>query len=254
MKVALIGYGKMGREVERIALQRGHTISGRVDPETPDAKHPLISASSLGAADVGIEFTNPGAVLENIRLLAALKTPVVVGTTGWTQHLSQVEEWVGNSDIGLVYAPNFSLGVNLFYHIIARAAGLFQPFNDYDVSLSEAHHRQKQDSPSGTAKKLIEIIRTKFPRKKRVVTDSLNRAIEEDELHVTSLRAGHLPGVHSVIFDSPSDTIELTHTVRSRAGFASGAVLAAEWIRDRKGLFTFEQVLTDMLGQSSVPR
>ena len=251
MKVALIGYGKMGREVERMAVQRGHTISGRIDPEGPDAKQPLISASSLGEADVGIEFTNPEVVVENLRLMAAMRTPVVVGTTGWYQHLPQVEELVRNSGIGLVYAPNFSLGVNLFSQIIAKAAGLFQSFNEYDVSLSETHHRQKLDSPSGTAKKLSEIICTKFPRKKKVVTDSLNRAIGDDELHVVSLRTGHVPGVHSVIFDSPADTIELTHTVRSRAGFASGAVLAAEWIRNRKGLFTFEQVLRDLLGVES---
>ena len=202
MKIALIGYGKMGREVERVAAQRGHTISGKIDPEGTDTTQPLISASSLGAADVGIEFTNPGAVLENLRLMAALRTPVVVGTTGWYQHLPQVEELVRNSGIGLVYAPNFSLGVNLFYQIVARAAGLFQPFNEYDVSLSETHHRQKLDSPSGTAKKLIEIIQAKFPRKKKVVTDSLNRAIADDELHVTSLRTGHVPGIHSVLFDS----------------------------------------------------
>jgi len=254
MKVALIGYGKMGREVERVAVQRGHTISGRIDPEGLDANQQLISVSALGGADVCIEFTSPGAVLENLRLLAGLETPVVVGTTGWYQHLTEVEKLVRDANIGLVYAPNFSLGVNLFYQIVGKAAELFQPFKEYDVSLIETHHRQKVDSPSGTAKKLSEILRTKFPRKKRIVTGSLNRAIDEDELHVVSLRTGHVPGVHSVIFDSSADTIELTHTVRSRGGFASGAVLAAEWVRDRKGLFTFEQVLTEMLGGSLVPK
>lgn len=248
MKVALIGYGRMGQEVERVAVQRGHHISGKIDPEGLGTKYPLISTSNLGAADVAIEFTNPDAVLENLRLLAGLRTPVVVGTTGWYRHLPQVEELVRNSGIGMVYAPNFSLGVNLFYEIVSMAAGLFQSFKEYDVSLSEIHHRQKLDSPSGTAKKLIEIIRAKLPSKKKVVTDSLNRAIGDDELHVTSLRIGHVPGIHSVIFDSPADTIELTHTVRSRAGFAMGAVLAAEWIQGRQGLFTFEQVLNDLLG------
>src|SRR3990172_4860834 len=215
MKIALIGYGKMGQEVERVAVQRGHAISGRIDPQGLDANQQVISASTVGGADVCIEFTHPGAVLENVRFLAALKISAVIGTTGWYQHMSEVEKVVRDADIGLVYAPNFSLGVNLFYQIVGKAAELFQPFKEYDVSLIETHHRHKVDSPSGTAKKLGEIIRGKFPRKKRIVTDSLNRAIGEDELHVVSLRTGHVPGVHSVIFDSTADTIELTHTVRS---------------------------------------
>ncbi|MFN8007018.1 MAG: 4-hydroxy-tetrahydrodipicolinate reductase [Terriglobia bacterium] len=248
MNIALVGYGKMGREVERVAVQRGHVICSRIDPSLQENNQPLISASSLGTSEVSIEFTHPGAVLDNIRSLAALKIPMVVGTTGWYQQLPQVEEWVRNAGVGLIYAPNFSLGVNLFYQIVAKAAGVFQPFAEYDVGLSEVHHRQKLDSPSGTAKKLIEILLRGLPRKKRAVTGSPQHPLQEDDLQVTSSRVGHVPGIHTVLFDSSADSIELTHTVRSREGFASGAIMAAEWIQGRKGLFTFEQALSDWLG------
>ena len=247
MNVALIGYGKMGHEVEQLALSKGHRIVARCDPASRGQADVALSQETLRDADVCIEFTHPQAVLENIRKIATIKKPLVVGTTGWYEHLSEAESIVQQNGIGLVYAPNFSLGVNLFYQIAEKAAELFNHFEEYDVFGSEIHHRQKVDSPSGTAKKLSEIVLKKFTRKKRVINQPLSRAITAEELHLVSIRAGQFPGIHSLTFDSPADTIELTHTVRSRSGFAVGALLAAEWIISRQGFFTFEQVLTDYL-------
>ena len=248
MKIALIGYGKMGREVEQVARKSGHAIAARIDPVSDLPATSEISSQSIGSADVCIEFTHPEAAFGNIERVVHLQKPLVVGTTGWYQHLATIKEMVLEQKTGLVYAPNFSLGVNLFYRVAAVAARLFHRFEEYDVCGLEAHHRLKVDSPSGTARKLSEIILEHFPRKKRVVVDSLNRAIDPEEFHLVSLRAGHFPGTHSLAFDSVADTIELTHTARSRAGFAAGALLAAEWIMNRQGVYTFEQVLEDLLG------
>ena len=250
MKIALIGYGKMGREVEQVVRKSGHAIAARIDPVSDLADTAEISFQTIGSADLCIEFTHPEAAYSNIEKVIQLHKPLVVGTTGWYQHLAAVEKLVLQENTGLVYAPNFSLGVNLFYRVAATAARLFHRFEEYDVCGAEAHHRLKVDSPSGTARKLSEIVLEQFPRKKRVVIDSLNREIQPEEFHLVSLRAGHFPGTHSLAFDSAADTIELTHTARSRAGFASGALLAAEWIVGRQGVYTFEQVLEDLLGDT----
>jgi 4-hydroxy-tetrahydrodipicolinate reductase len=248
MKIALIGYGKMGREVELLALSRGHCIVARIDPRVEGRTSPTISSDALHDAEVCIEFTNPSVVVDNIHQVASLKKPLVVGTTGWTENLADIRLLVDQQGIGLVYAPNFSLGVNLFYRIAARAAELFNYFEDYDVYAAEVHHRHKLDSPSGTAKKLAALVVEKFPRKAKIVTGPLDHPVAPEELHLVSVRAGEFPGIHSLTFDSLADTIELTHTARSRAGFARGALLAAEWILHRKGFFSFEEILDEFLG------
>ncbi len=247
MKIALVGYGKMGHEVGSLALLRGHAVVAICDPVADGRTALVVSRESLQDAEICIEFTHPGAVLENIRQVASLQKPLVVGTTGWNEHLSEVQSLVTKEGIGLVYAPNFSLGVNLFYRVAARAAELFNRFEDYDVFGSEIHHRHKVDSPSGTARKLAALILERFPRKRTIITEPLDRPIAAEEFQLVSVRSGEFPGIHSLTFDSPADTIELTHTVRSRAGFARGALLAAEWVLNRKGLFTFDQVLEDLL-------
>jgi 4-hydroxy-tetrahydrodipicolinate reductase len=249
VKIALIGLGKMGREVEQLALSKGYPIVARRDPVLSSQPESVTPSDSLEAADVCIEFTTPAAVLGNIRKIAQMRKPMVVGTTGWYSHLSEAKALVAENGSGLVYAPNFSLGVNLFYRLVETAAELFNHFEDYDVFGSELHHRQKVDSPSGTARKLSEIVMNKFTRKKKVTTELINRAIDPDEFHLVSARAGHFPGVHSLIFDSSADTIELTHTVRSRTGFALGALLAAEWIMSRQGFYSFEEILNDLLSR-----
>jgi 4-hydroxy-tetrahydrodipicolinate reductase len=247
VKIALIGYGKMGREVEQVALSKGHSIVARRDPALPPPAKATAESSDLEAADVCIEFTTPSAVLENIRTIARTKKPLVVGTTGWYEQLAEAKAVVAENGTGLVYAPNFSLGVNLFYRLVETAAELFNHFEDYDVFGSEIHHRQKVDSPSGTARKLGEIVLKNFKRKKAVISEPLNRSIRPDEFHLVSARAGHFPGIHSLTFDSAADSIELTHTVRFRSGFALGALLAAQWIASRRGFYSFEQVLKDLL-------
>ncbi|MBM3801812.1 MAG: 4-hydroxy-tetrahydrodipicolinate reductase [Acidimicrobiia bacterium] len=248
MKIALIGYGKMGRELERAAQKRGHSVAARIDPTLELGATTEISLRTIGAADVCLEFTHPEAATANIEQVVRLGKPLVVGTTGWYRHLPEVEKWVSQWKTGLVYAPNFSLGVNLFYRVAAGAARLFHRFDEYDVCGAETHHRLKADSPSGTARQLANVVLEHFPRKKRLVVDSLNRPIEPEEFHLVSLRAGSFPGTHSLFFDSAADTLELTHTARSRAGFASGALLAAEWIVGKQGVYTFENVLEDLLG------
>jgi 4-hydroxy-tetrahydrodipicolinate reductase len=247
MELALIGYGKMGQEVEKAALVRKHRIAARIDPACPDLAVPATSAGALAGVQAAIEFTHPDVALENIRGLLSLKIPLVVGTTGWYSHLAEVTGWVAKNQTALVYAPNFSLGVNLFYRIAEKAVSLLSAFESYDVALTELHHRHKVDSPSGTAKKLADIVLKNNPRKKRITSEALNRAIAPEELHLISLRSGAFPGTHTLTFDSPADTIELQHTARSRAGFALGAVLAAEWVVGRQGIFTFDQVLEDLL-------
>jgi 4-hydroxy-tetrahydrodipicolinate reductase len=248
MNIALIGYGKMGHEVEALAIRQGHRVVAKCDPIAEGRTSPVISDEALQEATVCIEFTHPAAVLGNIRQTALLRKSLVVGTTGWTDHLTDVETLVRQQQIGLVYAPNFSLGVNLFYRIAARAAELFNRFEDYDVFGSEIHHRHKADSPSGTARRLASLVLDNFTRKKKVVTGMMDRPMAPDEFHLTSARAGEFPGIHSLTFDSLADTIELTHTVRSRSGFARGALLAAEWIAQRKGIFSFEEILDELLG------
>ncbi len=252
MKIGLIGYGKMGQEVEKAALGRGHQVGIRIDPAGRDKCLPEITAAALADVDGAIEFSHPEAVLENIRKLLELKKPVVVGTTGWYGHIGEIKALCQQQGTALVYAPNFSLGVNLFYLILERATELFNHFDAYDVAISETHHRQKVDSPSGTAQKLAEIVLRNVDRKKKVTSESLNRAIAPEELHLVSIRSGESPGTHSVVFDSLADTVELTHTARSRAGLALGAVLAAEWMIGRQGVFTFDQVLKDIMGLAAV--
>jgi 4-hydroxy-tetrahydrodipicolinate reductase len=267
MHIAIIGYGKMGKLIEAQALSRHHEITGVVDPFVPEGQtlsgapvfKTLPEAGTLGGADVAIEFTRPDTVVENIKMLAEQKIPLLVGTTGWTDRLDDVTQFVEAAGASLLWASNFSLGVNLFYRIAAFAAHLVDPFPEYDVGGWEAHHHQKVDSPSGTAKTLIDRILSNMKRKKTPVWETLHRAPAPEEIHYPSLRVGAMPGIHTVIFDSPADTIEITHTARSREGLASGALVAAEWLvscpgpgkpagTPQPGVFTLDYVLKDLLG------
>ena len=209
-----------------------------------------VGADGAGRVDVALEFTRPDAVLDNIKALAERRIPVVVGSTGWQDRLGEAEALVKAAGSSLLWAPNFSLGVNLFYRIVAHAAALMDSFPDYDVAGYEVHHNKKADSPSGTAKALAELVIKNMDRKTTAVYETLNRPPRPEELHYGSLRLGAAPGVHSLIFDSPVDTIEITHSARNGDGLARGALLAARWlIRDdeggapRQGVFTFGDVL-----------
>jgi 4-hydroxy-tetrahydrodipicolinate reductase len=258
MNIAIIGYGKMGKMIEAAAKERGHTISTIIDPIVSEPEgiigtwlyRSIAEADNLNDADVAIEFTGPKTAADNILALTERKIPVVSGTTGWYHQLDGVKNAVNSSGASLIWAPNFSPGINLFYHIAWYAAGLVDSFPEYDVGGFEIHHNKKADSPSGTAKTLIEGVLSRMKRKTTPVWDTLNRPPGREELHYPSLRIGSEPGTHSLTFDSIVDSIEIVHTARNREGFASGALLAAQWLSGgvkREGVFTFDDVLKDII-------
>ncbi len=223
MKLLLVGFGRMGRLVEDLARDAGHTIAGRVVSSTPSGDWP--------AADVAVDFSTAEAVRGTGLRLAARGTHLVIGTTGWQAHEAELREAAERAGIGVVASANFSIGVNIFQMIAAEAARLMQAQPDYGAWIHELHHAAKKDAPSGTALML----------KAALGGAGYTRAID-----LSSTRAGTIPGTHTIGFDGPSDTIELTHTARDRRGFARGALVAAEWVRDRRGWFTMSDVLREM--------
>ncbi len=238
MKIALVGYGKMGKEIAKICQKRKHTVVAIIDPTDPGATHKSINADSLKDADVVIEFTSPSAAVKNIEVIAALKKNMVVGTTGWHDQLPYVQKTIAKNDVGMIHGTNFSIGVNLFFRIVEGAAKLVNKVEDYDVFGFEMHHRKKADAPSGTAKTLSDILLKNISRKKKVAFHSPDKVLHDDAIHIASIRAGNLPGTHVIGFDSPQDSVELRHDAKGREGFALGAVLAAEWIAGKKGTYT----------------
>jgi 4-hydroxy-tetrahydrodipicolinate reductase len=249
MRVAIVGYGSMGQEVERVLRARGHEVAVRIDPQAPgaDAKSP--TEKTLAGVEAAIEFSHADAVLENARTYVRLGLNAVVGTTGWYGKLDEMKGIMKDARMGLVYGSNFSIGAHIFFALVAAAAELSGPFAEYDILGWEVHHKRKKDSPSGTALSIARIITTNHPRKKKVVTEKLDRAPAPDELHFASVRGGEVPGIHTVLMDSLYDTIELTHSARSRGGLAIGAVRAAEWIQGKKGLFEVSDFIQDALGR-----
>lgn len=242
MKLALVGYGKMGRAVESVAMERGHEVVARIDP-TLDTKD--IGAETLGGADVAIEFTVPGAAVDNIAALAAAGVDVVVGTTGWHERLDEAAAAVNAAGTGMVHAANFSLGVNLFFRLARTAARMADALGEYDVHIREAHHRHKIDHPSGTAITLADILIEELAGKKSWSATLPDGAPHPQVLYVASERVGETPGSHVVSLEGPDDRIELSHQARTRTGFARGAVAAAEWIRGRSGVFTLDDMLAE---------
>jgi 4-hydroxy-tetrahydrodipicolinate reductase len=242
MNLALIGHGKMGKEVERVAQEKGIKVVKvfEVD-ENPDGTG--INKDSLKSVDVCIDFSSPEAVLSNIEAVADCGKNIVVGTTGWYDRLDYVRKLVKEKKIGFLYASNFSLGVNIFNQIVMDAAHLFEKYPQYDVAINETHHKAKADSPSGTALTLGSTILQAIKRKSELVTETQHAAIKPHQLHVTSTRMGAVTGKHAVLFDSDADTIELVHTAKNRSGMAFGAIVAAEWIKGKKGFYTMRDVL-----------
>jgi 4-hydroxy-tetrahydrodipicolinate reductase len=258
VNIALIGYGAMGKLIAQHAAERGHQIVCVVDPLAEAGCHSIEEAPSLTDADVAIEFTRPDTAVSNIKALLSRNIPLVVGTTGWYGRLDEVTCAAEQAGASLLWASNFSLGVHLFSRIAAYAAKLTDPFPEYDIGGFEIHHNRKQDSPSGTAKTLVEQVLAQTRRKREPVWETLStRPPEAEELHFPSLRVGAMPGTHALVFDSPADTIEITHRARTRGGFASGALIAAEWLlragagqkagAARKGVFTIDDVMNDVM-------
>jgi 4-hydroxy-tetrahydrodipicolinate reductase len=247
MKIAIVGYGGMGREVERVLLSRGHTISARVDPAEEGADAKAVTAEIAGASDMAIEFSIPDAALKNAESYARFGLSAVVGTTGWYGKLEELRLILKGAKMGYLYGSNFSVGAHLFFSLVAAASELANSSPEYDILGFEVHHKRKKDSPSGTALSLAKIITASHSRQKKLVTERLDRRIAPDELHFASLRGGEFPGTHTVLIDSAFDTVELTHRARSRGGFALGAVRAAEWLAGRKGIFEVSDFIRDIL-------
>ena len=247
MKLSIIGFGQMGQMIRQCAIERGLEVVSTIDPINQNADYREITKESIGAADVCICFTQPQAALDNIKAVCAQKKHLVMGTTGWEDHMESVRALVNETGIGMVYSSNFSIGVNIFFKLIEKAAGVINSFDMYDVLGWEAHHNIKMDSPSGTAKTIANILLENIDRKSTIVEDKLDRAIQPEELHFASMRGGRIPGTHSVLLDSEFDTIELKHTARSRKGFAMGSIVAAEWIVNQKGLFTEADMMQQLI-------
>ena len=242
MKLALLGYGKMGRIIEQIALDRGHQIVLRIDAFNPEE----LTAENLQKADVAIDFSTPASVLNNIDRCFEAGISIVVGTTGWYGKLQEVKNKCDSGNKSLLYASNFSVGVNVFFHINKVLARIMNQYSQYEVQVEEIHHTQKLDSPSGTAMTIAEEIIDQLARKNEwvneLVGDNEEVVLKPEQLLIESHRMEEVPGTHTVIYSSEVDEIEIKHTAHSRTGFALGAVLAAEWMKDRKGFYN----ITDM--------
>ena len=242
MKIALLGYGKMGKIIEKIAHDRKHEIVLKIDYNNLDE----LTAENLQKADVAIEFSTPSTVLGNIESCFKAGVPIVVGTTGWHHELAQIKEQCEYGKNSFIYATNFSVGVNIFFHVNRILAKLMNNYPYYDVQVEEIHHTQKLDAPSGTAITIAEGIIDNLDSKKEwknvVISDDKpdDATVAANEVLIESLRIENVPGTHTVIYDSEIDTIEFKHTAHNRNGFALGAVLAAEWIQNKKGFYSVE--------------
>lgn len=243
MKIALVGYGLMGQKVKEIAELRGHHVIFIVDPINQAASHRKISDVNLESIDLIMDFSTGAAVLENVKIAATSSKNILIGTTGWYEHLTEIEKISQESKIGVLWSANFSIGVNLFYRIVAEAARLTNQHSEYDIWGTELHHFNKIDSPSGTAKEIAKILIENIDRKTKIVYDKLDRKIEPEEIHFSSTRGGPVNFSHTIGFDSNSDTITLNHSARDRNGYAEGAIKGAEWLQGKKGLFNMDDFL-----------
>jgi 4-hydroxy-tetrahydrodipicolinate reductase len=227
LNLALLGYGKMGKTVAQLAPQRDFEVRLVMDIDV-NAQSRGITREKFKGIDVCVDFTMPDAVVENVHRVAALGVNLVVGTTGWQKHQAEVRKVIEQAGVGMVYAANFSIGVNLFYRLARAAAQIFAPFPMYDPFVTESHHKMKKDAPSGTA---LEIARQIQPY------------LVDRDIPMASVRAGYIPGTHELGFDSEADEVVLRHVARGRQGFAEGALYAARWVVGKKGFYSFAEVL-----------
>lgn len=242
MKIALLGYGKMGQIIERFALERGHEVVLKISIDNRED----LTESNLRKADVAIDFSTPDAVISNIYTCFDANVPVVVGTTGWYGQLQEVKNECLSSNNSLLYGSNFSIGVNLFFHINKVMAKLMNDFPAYEVQVEEIHHTQKLDSPSGTAMTIAEDIIDNLARKSEWVNELVGMPFEDtltkEQLLIESHRIESVPGTHTVVYSSEVDEIELKHTAHNRSGFALGAVVAAEWLHNKQGFYNIADI------------
>lgn len=236
MNIALIGYGKMGKAIEEIALQHGHTVVLKIDVDNADR----FTKENLAKADVAIEFTGPHSAYENVKKLMQFGAATVCGSTGWLDKLDEIKNDCKKNNAAFLYASNFSVGVNIFFEVNKKLAALMAPHHDYEIQLTEIHHTAKKDAPSGTAITLAEQILENVPRKKHWVNHISDNP---EDLEILSERIDPAAGTHKVKYSSGIDDIEIIHTAHTRKGFALGAVLAAEFLAGKKGIYSMKDVL-----------
>jgi 4-hydroxy-tetrahydrodipicolinate reductase len=247
MNILLLGYGKMGRTIEQIALDRGHTIAGRIDV----SNRADMDGLSFDAVDVVIEFSSPEAAVQNLRYCIGRGWPVVCGTTGWLNHRTEIEQAVRDRRTAFFYASNYSIGVNLFFRLNKVLARFMNRYPSYHVSMTEIHHTEKKDAPSGTAITLAEGLLENLSQKSRWAVSETDKPTTADSgqgdladaIVIAAQREGNVPGTHVVRFESDVDRIEISHVAHSRQGFALGAVVAAEWLAGRQGVFGMDDLL-----------
>lgn len=243
MNILLLGYGKMGKTIEQTALERGHQIAGRITIDN------VADLDQIRADDVDavIEFSSPESAVANLTHCFERGWPVVCGTTGWLSHRADVEALCREKNGAFFYASNYSIGVNLFFRLNKTLAQFMRNYPSYQVSMTEIHHTEKKDAPSGTAITLAEGVLEQFPHKRRwAVTEPGGKSVDvadQDTIEIESLREGTVPGTHTVRYESAVDRIEISHVAHSREGFALGAVIAAEWLVGRKGIFGMDDLL-----------
>lgn len=240
MNIALIGYGKMGKVIETIAEERGHSIVARSNSQSP------VESIDFSNVDVAIEFTAPALAVKHIKHCVDHSTPVVVGTTAWNEDLPDVTSYVESNNGSLLHASNFSIGVNIFFDINRRLAKLMEPHTNYKASLEEIHHLQKLDAPSGTAITLAnDMMFENNNLSSWVHKEEKAPAVNPGQIALTSYRREGVPGTHTITYSSEIDTIEIKHTAHNRKGFALGSVIAAEWLFGKKGIYTMQDVIND---------
>lgn len=238
MKIVLVGYGKMGKEIEKLLPARGHQVVAKITSENP------LSIENIKGADVAIDFSTPKTVLSNIDFLLQHNIPTIVGTTGWNDHLNEVTKWVEERNGALIHASNFSIGVNLFFKLNEQLAQLMNAHTDYQANVKEIHHTEKLDAPSGTAITLAEdLIENNSQLENWYCPQSHKNKAEISSLRIEAVREDDVKGTHIISYESDIDTISIRHEAHNRKGFALGSIIAAEWIQNKKGIFTMKDVL-----------
>ena len=250
MRIAIVGFGKMGHVLRQTALRSGHEVVAVISPhaDEPEVTSRTCDLAALAKADVAIEFSVPEGIEERMKVYAEAKVPAVVATTGWYGQMDHIRQEMEKAGGSILWSGNFAIGVHIFFSLARSAARLMERFAEYDPVVQELFHAGKGDSPSGTSAMLGNILLEELTRKDRLETARLDRKRTDNEIHLSSARGGSHPGTHTLIFDSPVDSIEITHRARNREGFATGALQAAAWISDgRTGFFKLDDMLAELM-------
>ncbi len=241
IKIAIVGYGKMGKEIESIMDSKEQKLVGKYDIDNTIQNH------MKEIPDVAIEFSTPISMMQNLEFLASKKVNIVCGTTGWYDDLYKVERIVEKEGIGFIYTSNFSIGVNIYFQLIKEAGKIIDKFRNYDLAIEEMHHNQKLDKPSGTALKMADILISNIKRKTKVLKPDSHEKPEPNSIGISSTRVGSVIGKHKLTLDSSGDSITIEHDAKSRRGFAEGALLAAKFISEKKGIYKFEDIFINLM-------